>query len=207
MTPPPGVRPSETATSFLYAYWRFQEIYLSAIWAGCICLGPFLIYLWAQGQGYLPKSRAIRHVEGTVVFWLFVAAFAVVWYRYVRPDLVIRRRLEAAALWYGLNLQSRANGLAIDWIWASYANIATVPIQTFPFGMDITSATQVNDRCWTLYSAADLSRLLVVTHTPKAMAASLVTGRGSRTIEIASVMYFGRSEADRAPLAPETRSD
>jgi len=199
------MRPSNSAVSFLYAYYRFQEIYLSAIWAGIITMAPTFIYWWAQGKGYLPRLHALRRIEWKVMPWLFAAAFLVVLFRYVRPDWVIGRRLRRVGSSQALDLQSHANGFAIDWVWASYDDAAAMPSQALPFGMDPTSALLVNNRCWTLSSTTDPSRLLVVTHTPTATAAGVVTGRGSKTLEVVSVMYFGGSASRRAPLPPETR--
>ena len=118
MAPPPGVRPSDIATLFLYAYWRFQEIYLSAIWAVAITMVPTFICWWAQGQHYLPRSHALHEMEGKVMLCLFVVAFLLVLYRCARPDWHIWRRLHRVASLQGLNLHSQSNGTIIDWLWA-----------------------------------------------------------------------------------------
>ena len=216
MAPPDGVRQSDIATLFLYAYWRFQEIYLSAIWAVGITAVPTFIYWWAQGQRHLPRSRALHHLEHEVIFCVFAFAFLLVLYRYTRPDLHIWRRLQRVASLQGLTLRSQSNGAIVDWIWAGSDDTElrlpaneqlddealTCPL---PFGFDTAHFFPLlGNRCWILFSAADPSRLLFVTHTPKAVVAGIVTGRGSRTIENVSVMYLGRSESDRIPLEPAT---
>jgi len=76
MSAPPGMRPSNSAVSFFTLTTEFQEIYLSAIWAGIITMAPTFIYWWAQGKGYLPRLHALRRIEWKVMPWLFAAAFS-----------------------------------------------------------------------------------------------------------------------------------
>ncbi len=216
MSAPPGWRQGQTALLVKRAYWRFQEIYMSVIWGVAIPFLMMFFYWWAQGKGWLPRSHAIRRVEGKVVAGACALGFLLSCYRYAKPDWVIGHRLRRAAAALRLALEANANDEALDWIWACYdesqlqlaAPTSPYAGTRMPFSMDSTSTLLVGDRCWTLCSASDPARLLFVSHTPKATAgggALSSGGAGSRTLELVSVMFFGRASIDRTPLPEATR--
>jgi hypothetical protein len=97
---------------------------------------------------------------------------------YTGPERKIEARLRAVEASSGLKLTRRANGLAGSWIWTRFPSVS----------MEVQR--HMGDRCWTLSSDRDSSKLMMVTHTSR----SDVHGSSSRDstaqYEVAVVAFF-----------------
>ncbi len=167
--------------AFVYAYWRFTEIYISLGAALLATVACWAIYFWAASKRVIPHLSIEHHRAALLraVLASFAIAFLFFFRGFARPDWVIRRRLRQVASTLGLDLTVGANGTVSDWVWARFT----------PATADDLVTLRTDGRCWALASAADPSRLLALNHIPKVLGIGRAGGSSGQR-EFLSIMLF-----------------
>lgn len=186
MSEPPVTTPkikvprwTRTDTLWIDAVTAFQDVYLSFGWAVGVVGAAILI---ASSLRPAHHPLRVRHLGAAPVAVLGLSfgltfLFSYFFY-YTGPERKIEARLRAVAASSGLRLTRRANGMAGTWIWTRFPSVS-MQIQR-----------HMGDRCWTLSSDRDSSKLVMVTHTSR----SDVHRSGARHLnaqyEVAVVAFF-----------------